>query len=480
MSVSRMKNLIILVLSICAACLLAVAVPNRLSQTHEQRRMLAELKTLYESYGLRIELDELPRSPTLYSVELSESGAQTAAQALLGQKAVQPDGGDRFESEYTSELGTLTLTRTGGFSAVLTGGAHVRNYEKSAAKLLHSMGFQFQQLSRRQTEAGVTLEAEQTLLGVPVFGSGLTLSYADGQLQRVEGTFYTGSESITRVSEQESISGADALARLRVIYPNLMQLDHAAFEKLLNGKVWQWQKGQSPDAYIIHGAADIAKDADFQAGRFSIQSESSMFAALALTVRPGMQVLDVCAAPGGKTCYLAERMNGTGRVQSWDLHEHRVRLIEAQARRLHLDNVRPMARDATVLRDELVQTMDAVLLDAPCSGTGVMAGKPDVKYRINAEGVEALTETQRKLLDTCCQYVKRGGQLVYSTCSILPEENARQLHAFLERHPEFELMPLPETFPAHLRDHAGADGLQILPCRDGLDGFFIALMRRKA
>ena len=214
MSVSRMKNLIILVLSICAACLLAVAVPNRLSQTHEQRRMLAELKTLYESYGLRIELDELPRSPTLYSVELSESGAQTAAQALLGQKAVQPDGGDRFESEYASELGTLTLTRTGGFSAVLTGGVHVRNYEKSATKLLHSMGFQFQQLSRRQTESGVTLEAEQTLLGVPVFGSGLTLSYADGQLQRVEGTFYTGSEAITRVSEQESISGADALARL--------------------------------------------------------------------------------------------------------------------------------------------------------------------------------------------------------------------------------------------------------------------------
>ena len=146
MSVSRMKNLIILVLSICAACLLAVAIPNRLSQTHEQLRMLAEL--------------------------------------------------------------------TGGFSAVLTGGVHVRNYEKSAAKLLHSMGFQFQQLSRRQTESGVTLEAEQTLLGVPVFGSGLTLSYADGQLQRVEGTFYTGSEAITRVSEQESISGADALARL--------------------------------------------------------------------------------------------------------------------------------------------------------------------------------------------------------------------------------------------------------------------------
>ena len=109
MSVSRMKNLIILVLSICAACLLAVAVPNRLSQTHEQRRMLAELKTLYESYGLRIELDELPRSPTLYSVELSESGAQTAAQALLGQKAAQPLAGRDALGWVGSAVTELTL-----------------------------------------------------------------------------------------------------------------------------------------------------------------------------------------------------------------------------------------------------------------------------------------------------------------------------------------------------------------------------------
>ena len=92
----------------------------------------------------------------------------------------------------------------------------------------------------------------------------------------------------------------------------------SAFEKLLDRKVWQWEKGLAPDAFIIHGAADISRDADFQAGRFSIQSQSSMFAALAIETRPGMQLLDVCAAPGGKTCYLAERLNGTGRVQSWD------------------------------------------------------------------------------------------------------------------------------------------------------------------
>ena len=260
--------------------------------------------------------------------------------------------------------------------------------------------------------------------------------------------------------------------------PNLMQLDHAAFEKLLNSKVWKWEKGQAPDAYIVHGAADLAQDADFQSGRFSIQSESSMFAALALTVRPGMQVLDVCAAPGGKTCYLAERMNGTGRVQSWDLHPHRVRLIEAQARRLHLDNVRPMARDATALRDELVQTMDAVLLDAPCSGTGVLSQKPDIKLRLKESDLPAIVETQKKLLNTVCRYVRPGGLLVYSTCSVLPEENKAQIEAFLKEHPEYTTEPMPLSFPAELRQQQDALGLQLLGFRDQVEGFYIVRLRR--
>ena len=182
MSASRMKNLILLILTLCALGLLCIVVPNRLAQTHEQRQMLQELKTLYESYGLSVLLDELPRSPVLYSVELSEDGAQTAAQALLGAKAA-PAGESGFESTYESELGTLHITRTGGFSAVMTGGSRV-------------------------------IRTSQTLLGVPVLGSQLALSYTDDCLTAVEGTFYTGGSSITRVSEQEAISAADALAQL--------------------------------------------------------------------------------------------------------------------------------------------------------------------------------------------------------------------------------------------------------------------------
>ena len=215
MSVSRLKNMILLVLTICALSLLAIAIPNRLSQPHEQRRMLAELKTLYDSYGLSVALDELPASATLYSVELSDTGIQTAAQALLGAKAAPAGDADRFETSYASELGTLTAARSGAFSAALTGSAQVKNYEKSAEKLLRSMGYQVQQLQQEKPADGtVVLTASQSLLGVPIFGGSLTLTYLNAHLASIEGTFYTGSEAITRVSEQESISGADALARL--------------------------------------------------------------------------------------------------------------------------------------------------------------------------------------------------------------------------------------------------------------------------
>ncbi len=267
-------------------------------------------------------------------------------------------------------------------------------------------------------------------------------------------------------------------AHYTVIRPNLSRMDDAAFEKLLEKKVWEKDKGLVPHAYRVKMASEIARDADYMGGNFSIQGESSMLSAQILDVKPGMQVLDCCAAPGGKTAYMAETMNGTGRVYAWDLHEHRVTLLRAMAKRLRLDNVRPAVRDATVLKEDLVSSMDAVMLDAPCSGLGVMDNKPDIKYRASVDSVKELTEIQEKLMDTCCQYVKRGGYMVYSTCSMLPEENELQVKAFLERHPEFKLAPLPVSVPERFRVLYGENGLQLLPHRDEIEGFFIAKMRR--
>ncbi len=262
------------------------------------------------------------------------------------------------------------------------------------------------------------------------------------------------------------------------VRPNLTRTDDAGFEQTLARKVWKTENAGLPHAWKIRGAMDIARDADYLSGSFSIQSGGSMIACLAMNVRRGQQVLDCCAAPGGKTCYLAELMGGTGRVQAWDIHEHRVALIEAQARRLGLENIRPMVRDASKIREDMIGTMDAVLLDAPCSGLGFLAQKPDLKLRVTEESISQLTELQEKLLDAVCGYVKPRGTFVYSTCSILKDENERQAERFLQRHPEFEEVPLPESIPDRYRQMQ-SQGLQLLEYRDGLEGFYVIRMRRK-
>ena len=260
--------------------------------------------------------------------------------------------------------------------------------------------------------------------------------------------------------------------------PNLTRMGDAEFEALLGKKIWGRTKKDIPHAWQITGAMDLGRDADYLAGQFSIQSASSMLVCEAMEPKRGKQILDCCAAPGGKTCYMAEIMGGTGRVQAWDVHEHRTALIEAQAKRLGLENIRPMVRDALKPREDLIQTMDGVLLDAPCSGMGVLAEKPDIRLRLTEEGIEALAETQKQLLETVCAYVKPGGTLVYSTCSLLKAEGEEQARTFLERHPEFEEAPLPETIPERLRAHKTV-GLQLLPNRDGIEGFYLCRMRRK-
>lgn len=262
------------------------------------------------------------------------------------------------------------------------------------------------------------------------------------------------------------------------VRPNLARLSDAGFEALLHEKGWRAERGLAPHAWLIYGAGDLAADADYRAGRFSIQGQSSMLAAEALEARPGMKVLDACAAPGGKSAYLCEQMQLTGRVYAWELHEKRAQLLEGVRRRLGLDNLRISVRDALDFRPDLEGTLDGVLLDAPCAGLGVLSQKPDIKLRLKEEDIPAIVDTQGRLIDTVCRYVRPGGALVYSTCSLLPEENADRVRAFLQAHPNFTLEPLPTSFPEELRARQTPRGLQLLGCRDGVEGFFIARMRR--
>ena len=276
-----------------------------------------------------------------------------------------------------------------------------------------------------------------------------------------------------------AIAAWTPVRRCETVRPNRLRMDGAQFEAWLDGQKLSWRRGAVEDAYIIEDGGNLAATEGYRKGLFSIQGESAMLAALAVEPRPGMQILDACAAPGGKTCLMAERMGTSGRVYAWDVHPHRVELIRAAARRLGLENVRPVERDARKSADGLALSMDAVLVDAPCSGLGVIADKPDIKYRQTEESLAALPQVQREILDACAGAVKPGGLLVYATCTILPEENEGQVRTFLARHPEFEPDDGCGWLPEALRANWSEGRVQILPNRDGLEGFFIARMRRK-
>lgn len=263
-----------------------------------------------------------------------------------------------------------------------------------------------------------------------------------------------------------------------VVRPNLNRMSDEEFERLLEGKAWRAERGLAPHAWLIYGANELTLDNDYRKGMFSIQGQSSMLAAEAMQVKPGMKVLDACAAPGGKSAYMCEQMQLTGRVYAWELHEKRAQLLEGVRRRLGLDNLRISVRDAAEPRPDLDGSLDAVLLDAPCAGLGVLNQKPDVKLRLKPEDIPAIVQTQKRLLDAVSRYVRPGGALVYSTCSLLPEENSLQVRSFLESHPNFVIEPLPLSFPEELRRRQTQYGLQLLGCRDGVEGFFIARMKR--
>ncbi|MDG4655885.1 16S rRNA (cytosine(967)-C(5))-methyltransferase RsmB [Ectobacillus antri] len=236
----------------------------------------------------------------------------------------------------------------------------------------------------------------------------------------------------------------------------------------------------SEDAVQIK-RGNIAHTKAFQEGYVSVQDESSMLVARALGPEPGDYVLDTCAAPGGKTSHIAERLLGTGRVVSLDLHPHKVRLIQAQAVRLHLTNVEAQALDARKVGEKFqAETFDKILIDAPCSGFGVIRRKPDIKLGKTEADSERLAKIQCDILEAAAPLLKKNGRLVYSTCTIGSIENEDVIQTFLNKHPEYEIdTTMKERLPSSLKSYVGKGEVQILPHYFLTDGFYIACLRKK-
>lgn len=235
------------------------------------------------------------------------------------------------------------------------------------------------------------------------------------------------------------------------------------------------QGNLAPHALLVQSGR-VMDTAAFEQGLFHIQDESSMLVAHALQPAPGMRVVDACAAPGGKTVHIAEMMNHSGEVLAFDVHEHKVAQIAASANRLGFTNIRWEVADFTRISRRLPRAaFDRVLVDAPCSGFGVIRRKPDLKWHKKKEDIATLCELQISLLMAASRLVRPGGKLVYSTCTIEREENVGVVRRFLqkERHfyPDSELGG---RLPEKLRNKIREGCVQILPHEFDTDGFFIA------
>lgn len=216
-----------------------------------------------------------------------------------------------------------------------------------------------------------------------------------------------------------------------------------------------------PNGLRLTAGIDLTRDPLFRDGKLAVQGEGAMLICRAFGDIRGMRVLDACAAPGGKAAYLASLSENTAKLTAWELHSHRKALMDAAFQRLHVDAVTE-CRDASVHDPAFDDAFDAVLLDVPCSGFGLLAEKPDVRLNKTKETVDALVKTQDAILDACAPYVRAGGVLVYATCTIVRRENGDRVRAFTAAHPSFIL----------------EEERQLLPTRDGTDGFYYARLRR--
>lgn len=229
-----------------------------------------------------------------------------------------------------------------------------------------------------------------------------------------------------------------------------------------------------PDCLELSGTGDLAALPSFREGKFLVQDSAARLVSLIAGIRPGQKVLDVCAAPGGKSLSAAFAMAGNGSIVACDLHENKLKRIQESADRLGVNIITTQAADGRVFRPEWEASFDTVLVDAPCSGLGIIRKKPDTRYK-KADDLFTLPVVQAAILDNAARYVRPGGTLVYSTCTILPEENEQVTEAFLAEHADFGLEPFELPLPVGKSDGS----LTLWPQRHDTDGFYICRMTRR-
>lgn len=263
--------------------------------------------------------------------------------------------------------------------------------------------------------------------------------------------------------ETETLLANSNMRPPMTIRVNLTKTTPGDLEAELTAQGFVLEKADLCERVFLVKGSGLLDTESFAKGLFSVQDMASVLAVDILAPEPGNTVMDICAAPGGKTLAMGEKMENQGRILAFDIYAHKLELMEAQAERLGLTIIETGEQDGTVFNPSYVEMADKVLVDGPCSGLGVLRRKPEIKHRPVLADVAELSEKQLAILENACQYVKPGGDLLYSTCTINKKENGDVSAAFLEKHPDYEMMT----------------ERQLLPTLDGTDGFYICKLHRK-
>ncbi len=249
-----------------------------------------------------------------------------------------------------------------------------------------------------------------------------------------------------------------------ILRTNTLKTNRKELQRLLHEEEIETETVPSaPDALVLVERKNVFLSQAFKKGLFEVQDASSQLVAPFLDVKPGQKVIDACAGAGGKTLHLASLMENKGQIIALDIHGHKLAELKKRAKRDGAHNIETRTIEGTKSIKKLKGKADRVLIDAPCSGIGVLKRNPDSKWKLNADFIDRIRKTQAEILDQYASMVKTGGKLVYATCSILPSENEKQVKAFLANHKEFEM----------IKDK------KVSPAASGFDGFYMALLERR-
>ncbi len=271
------------------------------------------------------------------------------------------------------------------------------------------------------------------------------------------------------------------------IRANRLKTNPKELKEKLEQKQIKVEEGILEDFLILNKVKNLEKLKEFKEGLFTVQDEAAGLTAIVLEPKQNETILDACSSPGGKTTYIGEIVENNANILAWDIHKHRVLLVDKAAERLGIDRIKTEVKDASKYEDKYKEKFEKILLDVPCLGLGVLKRKPDIKWQKKKEDIVEISKIQWEILNTCSKYLKEGGDLVYSTCSILKEENENMIYKFLEKHPEFEIQKIilsnnnksEKNNRNYFEKFLEKDGFLQVYQNEETDGFFICKLKKK-